>query len=262
MHIDYTTRFVADWKQGVGEYLVITVNLNHDECDPAKVVAGTAAAVSGVTEWLRQRGTASTIVAVIVDLVAGMIARDAKAISKADRGSGAIAVWELPLLGAGVAHFSVTSKFAEVISDVFESTFSDIWVDVSDEARDASETEDGWRRILVDLNRGAHGKYLYFIIKPDAADCVSDITLGANKKRQNIPTPEGYTKIDVDLNLGCGKGTDYIYSFFRKEGAPLRGFGVVAGPERDLPMPDGYERIDFDLNRGAHGNFIYICIRR
>jgi hypothetical protein len=102
----------------------------------------------------------------------------------------------------------------------------------------------------------------HFLGPPDDKDCVSDIVVQADRnKGKALAGPEGYAPVEVDLNLGCGKETDYVYAFFKKRGEALRGIAVLAGAERDLPSPKGYRRIDVDLNRGAHGNFIYICVK-
>ena len=88
-----------------------------------------------------------------------------------------------------------------------------------------------------------------------AQDCISEITVIYGGSA-GIQPPAGYTKINVDLNLGAGG--DFIYVCYKKGvGAPVTGLAVTLGGSP--PPPDAvYTRIDVDLNLGAGGDFIWL----
>lgn len=75
--------------------------------------------------------------------------------------------------------------------------------------------------IILDANKGAGGDYINIFYKTTQIlhenaynnRAISDIIMlkGANAK-----APYGYTKIEWDLNAGCGKKTDYAYLAYRK----------------------------------------------
>lgn len=84
----------------------------------------------------------------------------------------------------------------------------------------------------------------------------------------NIEVPDGYIKIDQDLNEGADG--DYIYLCYHKvqvdnhdlQNNPkcITDLTVVEG--EDASPPSGYKKIDVDLNTGADGKFIYLCYRQ
>jgi len=89
-----------------------------------------------------------------------------------------------------------------------------------------------------------------------AQDAVSEVTViyGGSS---SIQAPEGYTKINVDLNMGSGG--DFIYVCYKKGvGAPITGLAVTLGG--GAPPTDAvYTRINVDLNRNAGGDYIWLC---
>lgn len=79
----------------------------------------------------------------------------------------------------------------------------------------------------------------------------------------DISAPEGFTRINQDLNQSVGG--DYIYLCYREAytvGPFITDITFVAGDSPDVPAPAGYTRIGVDLNKGAGGKYIYLCYRR
>lgn len=92
---------------------------------------------------------------------------------------------------------------------------------------------------------------------------IEDIIVINAGKKNKISLPEGYEKIDGDLNEGAGG--DYIYFAVKRgtdAGQAVNGLAVVAGKNDKVSAPKGYEKIDMDLNKGAGGRYIYLCKRR
>lgn len=120
-----------------------------------------------------------------------------------------------------------------------------------------------WTMINVDLNRDAHGKYIYLCYDTGLVDeeAIADITFITN----NQATPPGYYKDPQDLNEGAG-GT-YIYLCYKKavSARPIRRIEVLVG-ENKSPSPgfvfveNYYTRQKQDLNHGAGGNFIWLAV--
>lgn len=89
---------------------------------------------------------------------------------------------------------------------------------------------------------------------------IEDIIIISGKNRQ---APEGYQKIDVDLNKGAGG--DYLYLCFKQGNdadKAINGLQVIAGRNNGIGAPAGYTRLEQDLNKGAGGRYIYLCIHR
>jgi hypothetical protein len=81
---------------------------------------------------------------------------------------------------------------------------------------------------------------------------VSEITVVVG---QYTPCPDGFTKIDVDLNKGAGG--NFIWLCYKKGvGAPVTGLFVTAG--NTGPAPEGYVSTNVDLNRDAGGDTIIL----
>ncbi len=80
-------------------------------------------------------------------------------------------------------------------------------------------------------------------------------------------TPDGYHKINIDLNMGAGGA--YIYLCY-KLGEPtaesaLNGIvdlTVIAGPNSDLNPPYGYTLVKKDLNAGSGGDYVYFAYKK
>lgn len=92
---------------------------------------------------------------------------------------------------------------------------------------------------------------------------IEDIIVINAGRKNKITVPDGYEKIDGDLNEGAGG--DYIY-FAVKRGTDaskaINGLAVVAGKNSRVSAPAGFEKMDMDLNKGAGGRYIYLCKRR
>jgi hypothetical protein len=72
------------------------------------------------------------------------------------------------------------------------------------------------------------------------------------------PVPEGFTKIDVDLNAGAGG--DFIWLCYKRSDNPISAIKSLFVADDDQPNPpDNYRKIDVDLNKGAGGKFIWLC---
>ena len=72
--------------------------------------------------------------------------------------------------------------------------------------------------------------------------------------------PNGWKKIDKDLNAGAGG--DYLYFAYDKgkEHDPITSVVFVEG--KNAVAPAGYFKIDTDVNKGAGGEYIYPCFSR
>ncbi|BAU28528.1 hypothetical protein DFP93_1073 [Aneurinibacillus soli] len=80
----------------------------------------------------------------------------------------------------------------------------------------------------------------------------------------NIPVPEEYQKVDLDINQG--RGHDFVYLYYRKGDRcdAVRDIKVFASDNKyPLPFQVGYKIIgenadSIDLNKGLEGKFIYV----
>jgi hypothetical protein len=74
------------------------------------------------------------------------------------------------------------------------------------------------------------------------------------------PTPDGWTKLNEDLNAGAGG--DYLYFAYDTATGrePITRIYFVDG--QDAKCANDYVKIDLDLNRGAGGKYIYTCFTR
>ena len=76
----------------------------------------------------------------------------------------------------------------------------------------------GWKRINVDLNKGAGGKFIWLCVKygtkEQISSAVSDIAVVWGSSG-NVPPPFGYTKIPIDLNWDAGG--KYIYLCYTRD---------------------------------------------
>jgi hypothetical protein len=122
----------------------------------------------------------------------------------------------------------------------------------------------GFKKIDVDLNKGAGGEFMYLccqqMSKVDMeAKSVKPITDVAIVFGENAAAPAGYTKLGVDLNKSVGG--DFIYLCYRRgafENA-IRGLIIVHGNDGSVMPAKPYVRIAKDLNKGAGGEWIYLC---
>ena len=142
----------------------------------------------------------------------------------------------------------------------------------------------GFTKIAVDLNKGAHGEYIYLCFKRDSGNPITGLAVILG---QQTKPPSGYKKIPVDLNQGA-KG-EYVYLCY-KESPDKSLLGSVLNPitqptlnvtvqsSPELPIldiifqysseehqhvPRGYDKVPYskipvDLNKGANGVYIYL----
>lgn len=92
---------------------------------------------------------------------------------------------------------------------------------------------------------------------------ITDITVVASHRKEDICVPQGYEKLDVNLNEGTGG--DYIYLCIKrgsdKEKA-IDDIKLISQWTKSFQTPTGYEKINVDLNQGAGGRYIYLCKHR
>lgn len=74
------------------------------------------------------------------------------------------------------------------------------------------------------------------------------------------PTPEGWVKINKDLNAGAGGA--YLYFAYELSGShlPLTNIIFLLDPSQEVPPT--YIKIPLDLNKGAGGKYIYAAYTR
>ena len=88
-----------------------------------------------------------------------------------------------------------------------------------------------------------------------AQHSISEITVISGGSA-SIPPPDGYTKINMDLNAGAGGA--FIYVCYKKGvGAPVTGLFVTRNSQQP-PAEPVFTRINVDLNQGAGGDFIWL----
>lgn len=92
---------------------------------------------------------------------------------------------------------------------------------------------------------------------------ITDITAVASRRKEDICVPQGYEKIDVDLNEGAGG--DYIYLCIKRgsdQENAIDDIRLISQWFKGCQPPAGYEKVDLDLNKGAGGRYIYLCKHR
>ncbi|MEV7940583.1 hypothetical protein AB0O82_31205 [Kitasatospora sp. NPDC088264] len=135
-----------------------------------------------------------------------------------------------------------------------------VLVAYDDPVRSPFHTPTGWEWIDVDLNKGAHGAYLYLVFERSADD--RPVT-GIRVLKDDEKPPAGYQKLPVDLNRGTPvHGTALFLAVTRQEGAgrPVVDLTVTHWKDgsQEIPPETGYTRVDTDLNKGAKGDLIYL----
>lgn len=137
---------------------------------------------------------------------------------------------------------------------------------ISGENREIQPPSSDYIKIPVDLNRHAHGKFVFLCYRTtrDTSQQIVDVAvLDSGSKKLTSPPPPfvGWQMDSHDLNEGAGG--DYIYVLTRRGGGtPVTGLAVVAEEHSQAAAPRGYVRIDQDLNKGAGGDYIYLCFSR
>jgi len=274
----------------VGLYVHVGIYLESAECASAAAVTAAGAAVA-------------TQIPYAGAVVSGVLSSYATDIVSKNHGWGVYVELMLPILAAtGSAYFvNITSAPPVDAAATYEGYFAGMRATVSDSALAGGFTPDGWIRLAVDLNMGAHGKYIYFEVEPPpSAFTTHQLSTYAtaaqlpNIKQLLLPQqvqhpPAGWwhpvsapvnciCALDVEtgktpqvpvpagytqirVDLNMGAGGEYIYASY-KIGAPaLSGIGVIAGSTQQLPPPAGFTVINVDLNKGAGGKYIYLCYK-
>ncbi|KAH9099206.1 hypothetical protein LEN26_016247 [Aphanomyces euteiches] len=137
-------------------------------------------------------------------------------------------------------------------------------------------------RLNYDLNKDRTGApYLFLCVQRDVnADPITDIMVKVVDANEAKPTLSGYTRVEMDLNMGLGSsggaspskknspGTStteirpnkkQIYLFYSKDpsGSPITDLTVIYGQDT---VPDGFKVIRVDLNQGE-GTKVFLCYR-
>ncbi|WP_173012711.1 MAC/perforin domain-containing protein [Niveispirillum sp. SYP-B3756] len=79
-----------------------------------------------------------------------------------------------------------------------------------------AQAPSGYVKLDLDLNKGAHGEYVYLCYRPVAFDnniSIKDITV-IGGKTSNVPAPYGFEQVPGDLNKGAHG--NFIYVFVSK----------------------------------------------
>ena len=115
--------------------------------------------------------------------------------------------------------------------------------------------------INVDMNAGSGGKYIYPL--PHFSNNMNDAIAGLAFIQDKALVPNGYTKIDQDLNEGAG-GT-YNYLCYTKNGRnKMTAINFIASDSaRSDVTINGYFRFKADLNTGAKkaGKYVYLLYK-
>ncbi|KAE8287112.1 hypothetical protein D5F01_LYC15076 [Larimichthys crocea] len=140
-------------------------------------------------------------------------------------------------------------------------------LDVSiDEAEEKNLQSQGFKKINVDLNKGAGGNYIYLWYKTEQGSApITRLQVTFSDDMAVGLISAGYTKIDKDLNAGAGG--DYIYLWYFKGSTeydtPIVELDVTADAQSEgLKFKNDWERLACDLNRKAKGNWIHIWMKR
>jgi hypothetical protein len=112
----------------------------------------------------------------------------------------------------------------------------------------------GYTKILVDLNQGASGNYVFACFKRGVGAPVTDlaVTLGDAQP----PAGPAWTRVDVDLNRGSGG--DLIWLWYTRDPSCSRVRDLVVLRDRDA-TPAGYIKIPVNLNENVGGAMLYFA---
>ncbi|WP_331744564.1 hypothetical protein [Kitasatospora sp. NBC_01300] len=135
-----------------------------------------------------------------------------------------------------------------------------VLVAYDDPVRSPFHTPAGWEWIDVDLNKGAHGAYLYLVVERSAE---GQPVTGIRVLKDDEKPPPGYQKLPVDLNRATPvHGKALFLAVTRQEGAGRRIVDLTVTDWKDgsqeIPPKTGYTRVDTNLNEGATGDFLYL----
>ncbi|XP_073349222.1 uncharacterized protein [Pagrus major] len=135
-----------------------------------------------------------------------------------------------------------------------------------DEADEKSLQSRGFKKVNVDLNKGARGNYIYIWYRRQSGRApVTKIQFTFNNEMARGLDRAGYTKIDKNLNAGAKGDYKYLW-YYRGSGefnTPIVDVDVTTVAESEARMlRNGWERLTCDLNRGAKGNWIHVWVKR
>lgn len=144
----------------------------------------------------------------------------------------------------------------------FPDVVDDLTVVVGND--DQPHVPDGYTKDDYDLNRHAGGKFIYLcwhkvpvsgLRKPERVLQAMQVIYNGDK------VPDGYSKINVDLNQGAG-GDDVFLCMKQGEYGTdenILDVRVIGGNDSFVPAPYGYKTLPGDLNKGAGGDYVYIA---
>lgn len=95
-----------------------------------------------------------------------------------------------------------------------------------------------------------------------AAECRDVITALDVIYGEGAKPPDGFHKIDADLNKGAGGEFVYLCYSTTVDAQPITNMQVFAGDGPSINIQEGYEIIWKDLNKGAGGKYLYVCFTR
>ncbi|PPF86766.1 hypothetical protein C5C03_11700 [Clavibacter michiganensis] len=144
----------------------------------------------------------------------------------------------------------------------FPDVVDDLTVVVGND--DQPHVPDGYTKDDYDLNRHAGGKFIYL--------CWHKVPVSGLRKPKRVlqamqviyngdKVPDGYSKINVDLNQGAG-GDDVFLCMKQGEYGTdenILDVRVIGGNDSFVPAPYGYKTLPGDLNKGAGGDYVYIA---
>ncbi|MCH3918171.1 MAG: hypothetical protein LKE40_12095 [Spirochaetia bacterium] len=95
-------------------------------------------------------------------------------------------------------------------------------------------------------------------------DYITDIKI-IEGRHANVPVPQGYVKLPLDVNKGAGGR--YIYICYKKGPGPRRIVDLKIATAstiftKDFATEFGYTKINVDLNTGAGGDYIYLFYKK
>jgi hypothetical protein len=94
--------------------------------------------------------------------------------------------------------------------------------------QDDEDPPTGYQKLPIDLNKGTlkHDKALFLAVTRAAGRPIADLTVTRWSGGPRIPPPNGYSRIETDLNLGAGG--DYIYLDYLPAAETTPGASIAA----------------------------------
>ncbi|XP_029985192.1 uncharacterized protein LOC115415665 [Sphaeramia orbicularis] len=135
-----------------------------------------------------------------------------------------------------------------------------------DQAEEQQLQATGFRKVNVDLNKGAGGKYIYLWYKKQSEGVpITRIQISFNSDMADGLARAGYTQVPKDLN--AGSGGDFIYLWYFKGtteyDTSIQDVDVTVDAEAEAQkFKLNWERVTCDLNRKAGGNWIHMWVKR